>query len=445
MNARIIAAEVAALAAIVLWVYAGVSLLVAGAGDGETVAFVSVLATVVLAYGLSRLLGTLDISERAMRWWGAGLSIIGLYIILRAEVAGSVDVWQLGWLVDLLAHPNDTLEDQGSGITTVVLLGATWVWCVIRGTTTLTIDRAMNEAGIGLVVVLVSAAFAEAAEAPEALRWLPLPFMVASLLALALLHARPVEGGTSTFRSPWVLWTGGAIGGMALLALIVAVLPSPSLEATGDALLTVGKAVGIALAWTFSPFFFAIGWLFDHVPWPFDSSELPEQQDQQLRDPEEEEAEPAQWSIVLGYIVRTVAVIAVIALVVALLWFAFRRFTRRSDGAGDETRESIEPVSGGVFDGLRSLVPRLPRRASGHDAIGRLYVSMLRAASQRGLERPLAATPLEFAPQLDARFDSPVPSTISRAYAEARYAARSPDAADVERLRGQLKDIVRRA
>jgi hypothetical protein len=447
MNGRVVAAEIAALVAIVIAVYAGVSLFVAGAGDGESVSLLSVIAVVVVPYALSRLLATRDLSERAMRWWGSGLSVVGLFLLLRSEIAGIDGLWDLGWLVDLLAEPGNSLEDEGAAITTVAFLGATWVWCVVRGTMSLTIDRVMTEAGAGLFVVLIAALFADAAEAPEALRWLPVPYMVAALASLALLHARPVEQGTSMLRSPWLIWTGGAIVGMALLALVLAILPVPSLEATGDALLSVARAIGIALAWTFSPVFFAIGWVFDHIPWPFDTSEFPEQQDQPLRDPEEEESEPSQWSLVLGYIVRTAIVLFLIALAAALIWFAFRRFTRRRDGADDETREDVAPVPGGMFGGLRSLLPRVPRfgsRASSRDAIGRLYLSMLRAASQRGLERPPAATPLEFAPSLDARFASPLPSTISRAYAEARYAAREPEQGEVDRLRNQWKNVVKR-
>jgi hypothetical protein len=78
---------------------------------------------------------------------------------------------------------------------------------------------------------------------------------------------------------------------------------------------------------------------------------------------------------------------------------------------------------------------RRPPRPQQALQIRRLYFDMLDAAQARGLERPSAATPLQFAPQLDAHFSSPLPSAISRAFAESRYGELAIDVDVVRRLR----------
>jgi hypothetical protein len=82
---------------------------------------------------------------------------------------------------------------------------------------------------------------------------------------------------------------------------------------------------------------------------------------------------------------------------------------------------------------------RRERSAPNAVAIRRLYFEMLAAGEERGLARPISATPTRFAPALDASFGSDVASKISAAFVESRYGERSIDDARVRRLREEWR------
>ncbi len=451
MNVRAVAAEVAALAASALWVYGGIALAVAAVGDGASASLGAAAAVVALSYGLARLLQRFDISEEATRFWGAGLSVGLLYLILRIEIVGEPYLWELGWLRDLLSEPGRTLEGRAGDVTEVVLLSAAWVWGVQRGVRALTFERVLAEVSPGLVVVLLAAAFAPAADAPAALHWLPVPYMVAGLLALALAHLRPVQADRRRpFLGVWALWTGGSLGAMAGLALLAALFDPPSLKALGEGLVLAARGLSLAVVYLLSPVIFAMGWTIEHLfgwlvsgneftPEPTDTSELIERM--------EEESEPARWSRVLGYVLRSGLVVLVIAAALFALWLAFRRLRRRHDEV-DEIREEVE--SSGPLGDLRSMFAgafgRLRVRSggpTGRDPIGRLYLSMLRHAMRQGLARPPSDTPLEFAPRLEEHFGSSVPGAVSRAFAKARYGSRPPPPDELAELRVRWEQVAR--
>ncbi len=452
MNGRAITAEITALLANALWVYGGTALAVAALGDGASMSIWAALAVVGLSYGLARLLQGFDISEGALRFWGVGLSVLLLYVVCRADIAGDLYLWRLGWLGDLLASPGSTLEGHGGDVTEVILLGAAWAWGVTRGIRDFAFESLLGDIGLGLVVVLLAAAFGPAADAAGTLRWLPVPFMVAGLLALALAHLGSVEADRRRpFLGVWMSWTGGSLGVIAGLALLAAAWNPPSMEAVGRAALLAGEGVALALAYAVAPFLYAVAWVIQHViDWLAGSREAlpPAEMTPPAGLPEglteADKGEPAHWTKVIGYVLRSGLVVLAIALALTVLWFAFRRFSR---GRGDEieVREEASPGEGGPLGDLRSMLSGalagLRRRATGEsrgrDALGRLYFSVLRRAAGEGLPRPPAATPLEFAPRLEEHFVSSVPGAISQAYSEARYGRQPRPRHEVERLSSQ--------
>jgi hypothetical protein len=450
MNARAAGAEVAALAAAALWAYGGTALAVATLGDGPAASFGAAAAVVVLSYGLSRVLAQLDLDEAAFRSWGAGLSVMLLYLILRVEIAGEPYLWELGWLGDLLRDPGAALEGHAGDATEVAVLAAVWLRGVLRATQDLTYEGLLAEVSVGLAVVFLAAGFAPAAEAPAALRWLPAPYMVCALIALSLMHLGPVdEERRRPFVSAWALWVGGSLAAIAGLAALITLFDLSWFETVGRALGVAGRAVGFAVAYALSPFIIGVAWVMQHlVDWLVSGDEFtpePTDTDEIRRQVEEEEREAADWSKALGYVLRSGIVALVIASAVVLLLLAFRRLRRREEAA--EARELVEAEAGSTIADLRSLfagaLGRLPGRRApfGRDAIGRLYGAVLRRAEAQGLARPPAATPLEFAVPLEGHFASPVPADISRSYAEARYGGRAPPPEELARLREAWRRI----
>ena len=451
MNARALGTELAALAAAALWAYGGTALAVAAVGDGQAASLGAAAAVVVLSYGLARLLGQLDVDETALRYWGAGTSVVLLYLVLRVEIAGDPYLWELGWLGDLLRTPGATLEGHAADVTEVVLLAGIWLRGVSRAARDLTYEGILAEAGVGLVVVLFAAGFASSADAPAALRWLPAPYMAAALVALSLMHLGPVdEDRQRPFAGAWTLWVGGSLAAIGGLAALTTLFDLSWFEAVGGALAVAGRTAGLGVMYALSPFIIGVGWVLEHLidwlvggreftPEPTDTSGITDRA-------EEQSQETSGWQRVLGYIARSGVVVIVIAVAIVVLWLAFRRLRRRGEGEA-EAREQVEVEPGGSIADLRSIfagaLGRLRGRGRpfGRDAIGRLYGTVLRRAEAQGLPRPPSATPLEFAPRLEAHFASAVPATISHAYAEARYGARAPRQDELERLRVAWREL----
>jgi hypothetical protein len=231
------------------------------------------------------------------------------------------------------------------------------------------------------------------------------------------------------------------------------------MEAAGRALMLAGEGVALLLFYVTMPFVFVLAWVIEHLmDWLAVRQEVPEEplDPIQMGGPPEvladAEGETPRWAKVLGYVLRSGLVVLAVALVLAVLWFAFQRLSRRRGGEV-EVREDVVPGEGGALGDLRSLfagaLGRLRGRARGgprgRDAIGRLYFSVLRRAGDRGLSRPPAATPLEFAPRLEEHFGSPLPAEITDAYAEARYGRRPRPRREVESLRSRWEEDARRA
>ena len=441
MSGRSLAADVAALAAIAVWVYAGTALGVAAFGDGAGLPFWPVAAAVALPYLVVKLLSLTGRSQRTLRLVGVAASVGLLYLIGRMHIAGDASVWHLGWTLDLVLDPFATLEGHAAQVTAVVFLTAAWLFGVVRASSTSSYDGLLVESSIGLVVVFFTAAFGPATEAPASLRWLPAPYMVFILLALALAHLPTVEDQRrGSFLGTWVVWLGAGLTAIAAIALIPTFVDPPSVAALGHGIAFVIRGVALGIAILVSPFILALGWLAGllfgllssdpFVPEPPVSDGLAEEANEEQGD--------TTFGRVLGRITRGGVVIVLIVIAIALLWLAFRRVTRkRADDA--EVREEIETTGANPLEGLRSLfsnaLQRMGRGPRWSDAVGQLYFSVLRRAEEQGLPRPPAATPLEFARILDRHFGSQIPGAISRAYSEARYAARPPP----QELLGELR------
>jgi hypothetical protein len=131
----------------------------------------------------------------------------------------------------------------------------------------------------------------------------------------------------------------------------------------------------------------------------------------------------------------------IVAAVIAVLWFLFRRYARRKEDDGDR-RESVESELslgselGAAFDALARRFRRGPRSAASSVEVRRLYHEMLAASAAAGIERPAAATPLQFALQLDVHYGSAVPMEISQVFTASRYGAHHID----ERVVADLRD-----
>ncbi len=450
MNARPPLVEAATLGALAVATFSGVSVAVAAFGDGAKLSFWTVVAVVLLSYGLARLLGRFEErDQRTMRLLGVAVSLALLYIVLRVEIVGDARLWELGWFADLFLDPLDALEGQAGNVIAVLLLGLAWVYGVSRASREYSFERLLGDMSAWFVFVVVAAIFGPATDAPDSLRWLPVLYLVFALLALALAQLPSTSGERrDSFLQPWALWVGGGIALAAGIASVASLIDPPSFSAIGTGFAFVGRGVGLVLVVLLTPFFIALTWTFEFLlGWLFAGAEpfTAEPTDTTgLGEPDEEEPGRASWVKVFNFVARLGALGLLVAVVLLLLWFSFRRSRRDDD---DEVREDVDVEAAGPLGGMRSLfASALDRMRPGgarprRDAIGRLYTAVLSRAAADGLARPLAATPLEFAPSLDAHFASPLPGAISRAYSTMRYSCRELSPAEAADLASRWNEF----
>lgn len=450
MSVRLAGLELMSLAALTLAVYAGAALLVAGMGDGQAVSFAAAAAIVVPSYLLARFLRGANVSLPSLRLAGVAASVLLLLVVMRLEIAGDPYLWRLGWLTGLLSNPSVALEGRAGSVTEVVLLVAALLISIDRGAQPISAERLHAESSAGLIVVLCAAALAPAADAPQPLRWIAVPYMLATLSTLALVHLQQVEVDKGRpFFLAWLAWPGApllAIAGVAVLANGFG-LPSPG--GTLDAIKLVFLALAIAAAAVATPFIIAVAFvleLFAHLFGGGGDRALPDLPNTPpVREQQEGQGATSIWELAIGSGVAALAILAALA----IAWLSFRKFAGDSQDAelSEEIGRAEGSPAGGLLELLAGALDRLrgPGRARPRDAIGRLYVSMLRRAANEGFVRPPAATPGEFGPALQAHFGSPLPLAISDAYARARYAARLPSEEEVRRLRVEWRTLTRSA
>jgi hypothetical protein len=248
-------------------------------------------------------------------------------------------------------------------------------------------------------------------------RW-TLPFAVIGGVTVALaLTAAAIDPGAFGFLAPIgePLRVAGNFAGTYVLGPII----------------WLGTLPFRFLFWTLDLFFGDPG----QPPQPID-------EDRSLREETDENPHHPLWQRVIVWTFLGGAGVIATAIAMTILWYAFRRFARARDDDQRERRGDIEPASSlrdDLSDLLAALRRRLrpPARAQSAVQIRRLYFEMLDAAAGRGLVRPDAATPLQFAPALDAHFASDVPSSISRAFAASRYGELPIDPSEVRALRSR--------
>ena len=160
---------------------------------------------------------------------------------------------------------------------------------------------------------------------------------------------------------------------------------------------------------------------------------------------EQQHHHTAGWVQALGYAFAALAGLTIVLAFLTALWFAIRRRSRKP---GTKERRTAVESEGTLLEDLRGLFDGIGRRMrrpapASSVAIRRLYARMLGRAATDGLARPPAATPSQFAPRLDERYGSPVPSDITRAFVASRYGLEEfpPDA--VRRMTAEWEKAAR--
>jgi hypothetical protein len=176
--------------------------------------------------------------------------------------------------------------------------------------------------------------------------------------------------------------------------------------------------------YTLGPIIGGIAWLLDAIlPTPH-APPQPPMPSSPLTNRNEQQDTPG-WLQITGYVLAG-GLVAVLALaLLGALWLLFRRYAKPRERPHERrTDVEREPAMASGLGSLLGGLLRRPQRARPSRsslAVRRLYHEVLERAARDGIERPAAATPLQFAPHLDAHFGSDAPSAISDAFAASRY------------------------
>ena len=440
-----------------MWSFAAAAIFVAafGQGDGPAPSFAAVAVIVVGSFALARALQIADLDQMALRNAGLASSVLVIFVMARIEYAPHPWPWEFGWFTRVFTDTSAAIKPNGHVIAGMIALVPLWLRGIIRGQSTIEFDDVLGSASLGLLIIVIAALATP--DTREPVSWGAFAFVYAAIALVALAVFRAPEANVTLlhFARRWtsaLIVISGASIALALLAAAIDPDAFGFLAPIGEPVAYVGHllatyVLGPTFWVVYQPFRFA-GWLLGMLL-PDGGTRRPQPLEPPPPEPTEERDRPV-WQQVLVWLVGGGAVAVGLAITAALLWLAFRRFARPRKPDDRECREDIEPASS-LRDDLGDLLGTFARRfrraprAQTAVQIRRLYFEMLDVAAVRGLERPPAATPMQFAPVLNAHFRSDTPAAISSAFAASRYGELPVDPETVSDLRSRWNAIDHRA
>ncbi|MDP9237750.1 MAG: DUF4129 domain-containing protein [Chloroflexota bacterium] len=434
-----------------LWSFAAVAVCVRlfGGGTGPAPSAVAVAAVVVMSFGMARVMQGTDVDESQLRAIAVIASVIVLLVIVQLEYAPSVPPWRLGWVRDLLVEPRALLAGHGHVAAATVALTLLWLRGVVRGRAPLEFGDVLSSATLGLAAIAIAAVASPPVHGSSAFGPLAVLYFVLTLCTLALYQTGDPSESIAAFASRWAVAFSLLVGGAALLTVVAAAIDPKSL----GFLAFLGRPLVIGLEqlaiYVFGPILGGIAYLFGLIP--FHPHQMKQQPQPQLpaAPVTKADGDTPMWFEVAGYVLAGGGLLLLVLAFAAAIWFAIRRFARRTPSVVEQ-RRGVERDSllgedlAALFDGIAR---RLRRTASPRSSVEvrRLYHEMLARAEADGLARPPSATPLQFAPDLDSRYGSEVPSSISRAFVASRYGLVDFDERVVRDLRARWSAVADRS
>lgn len=402
---------------------------------------------VVVASGFwfPRFLAGFDLPPRRAYLFTAYAGLALIYLVIRIEVAGDVAIWDFGWIGDFLDDATDAIERGGRGIMAAVLLGAAWARASYRAADEVEMESIPKSAAIpfalGILIIIFGAASDRSGEVGRA----GAAFFAFAIIALA---ASQLSLSGTTFGEARAGGTAGvllvATVAVSALGLIVFTVIAPIVGPVVGPI--VGKVVEVILTIILTPFAWVLTKFFQLIlggnnPFEGLSENLADRGGEAASGEPDEQSPVGRASV---YLLRVLALFAMVALVSALVVVFVRLRKRQAARVADATSTGVAGDFRADLRGwLRSLVPH--RGAGGLDPGGseaaRLYVEVLHRAENEGHPRRQGATPREYLPELHETFATTVTDDITAAFEEARYAGREPDPRLLEDLRRRWREV----
>jgi hypothetical protein len=307
----------------------------------------------------------------------------------------------------------------------------------------------LSSFALGFAVIAVVLVFGSLVdELPRGVQLIAVPYVAVGLMALGLQHAAQASDSFEREFTPvWLVAIMGAVAVMGLIALIFVLIDFGTVR---DGLAAVGLGIGwvaagilAIISWPIIKFLEGVFWLMDLVLGLGARDETPPQElasGDRVGDQSGQGTDLPQW---VDHLVRyTMASMIVVGLAI-LTAFLFQRFQKKP-GAG-ENKESVY-TEGRLAADLGNWLGSLFQRRGGrvvreNEPARRLYLEMLAAAEERGVERRPSETPLDLSPRLQSTFRSETPVEITGLFDDVRYGGMEAEEAEVRRLRALFEGL----
>jgi hypothetical protein len=414
--------------------------LLAGIGSRPGPGLGTLLAGGFGGFFLARALQRFDIPRRPLLTVGGSASLLGLWVLGSLQYGGPAGPLDLSPLVRLAADPAHVLDIHTAEALGLGVLALAWLRGGLAGARLELNHRvALGSLTVGLAIVAVGLSFGRASMSSRAIDEAAVPFLIAGLLTLALVHLSQSEHIQSdSLRGPWLLVLGGTVAILALAAAVAGLLPlglfNRLLAPLGDLLLLLLDVLIYTLA---LPVVLLVDWLLVHIlGGHLHRIDFPAQPASTAARQLQHQAHRSGFALVLIDLGHVLFVLAVAATVGLILWWLFNKLVRVTP-ADQLPRESVR-LEADLGGDLRTLWQNLRRRLRRPDnpaepplsprllQLRRIYLSLLRRAAASGLSKPAAATPLEFAGDLTAHFDSSGAARVSEYFSAGRYGLVEP-------------------
>lgn len=405
----------------------------------------SFLLLALAAFGIPRLLGWYGVQGRTAYGVTIILALLLMYALVRWEVGGDLRLWDLAWMFDFLSDRSRSATDSGRAVFAALLLTGMWLRVSYRVSDDIEMEMIPRSVGWGFIVVTALVVIGAASDRSGEVARAGALFYVLAVIALACsqLALSGVTMGEGQAGSVVSMLFGGTLvatlAGLVVFGLLFGILGpvlGPLIGAVVEGVLTV---LLTPIAWLLTKLFEALF----HGANPFPN--VGDAALNQARHANEGGADSKDaWQRWMTYLLRAVA-LAVILSTAAVAVAVFTRFRRRT-GIRSEVDAHMSIV-GSVGDDFReffrSLFPRRPSRpvAFASTEATRLYLEVLDQAERDGAARAVGETAAEFQPTLASRYRTDVTEDITRAFEQARYAGREPDARMVEELRRRWRTV----
>jgi hypothetical protein len=435
-----------------MWVYALVAFLVALTVGVDKPSFLGVLCIVGGSYGISRFLQGTDLSLGILRIWGAVLSILVFYAVVRIDFYGDWRLWDFAWADVFFNNSERTIRNDSAPFIGVPLLFVFWIRGVLRGQESVMFEDVLGSFAIGVAVVAGVEVFGSLVdELPRGVELIAVPYIAVGLLTIGLTQAARARDAIEHDALPaWLLAIGGAVAALMVFSLLFVLIDfgtaQKGLEYT---------AYGIG--WVFAGIFYIVAWplvkllegIFWTIQWLASLNAEPEPAQPFPSGGEEDDPFRERDSILPGWVqavIKYLAAGAVIAALVIGLAMLFTRYRRRlTPSELKESTYSEGRLASDLGDLLGSMLGRFrPRGGTGariSEPVRRLYFEMLAAGEARGIERKPVDTPLELAPRLERTFAAETPRQITGLFDDVRYGAHQPSEDEVRRLREEWERL----